>query len=357
MKRIFNLFFITIAFFTSAKAQSKNKVYIKASELTLIGKLLPGKNTYHRLDTADYPSIPSNVKRLLTHSAGMAITFTTNSNTISAKWCVSPTKGGANMTAIAAKGLDLYIKKAGKWQFAGVGSPKDECNEGVIIKDLESGEKECLLYFPLYDKIVDPQVGIDEGSTIKAIPNPFKKKVLIYGSSILQGSSASRAGMAYPARLERETGVEFLNFGLSGSAKMEKAVADIVASINADVYVLDCVPNSSPQEITERTAYLVNKIRSLHPKAPIVMIQSAIREISYFDQTWTKRMKEQNDNFKIEFEKLQKNGVKDLYFIPGADLLGQDHEGTVDGTHPNDLGFDRMLMVIRPVLNKLIMAH
>ena len=56
---------------------------------------------------------------------------------------------------------------------------------------------------------------------------------------------------------------------------------------------------------------------------------------------------------KLEFEKLKSAGIKDLYFIEG-ELLGADHEGTTDGVHPNDLGFDRILDVIeRPILEIL----
>lgn len=361
MRNVFKHFSIilllTASSISGVYAQTTKQVYTKASGLTLIGKVMPGKDTYRRLDTADYPAIPPFVKYLLTNSAGMAVCFKTNSNVISAKWCVSASKPTPNMSAIAAKGLDLYIKKDGKWQFAGIGSPKEQCNDEILVKNLESGEKECLLYLPLYDKIDNPEVGVEAGSSIAPIPNPFQKKILIYGSSILQGAAASRPGMAYPSRLERETGLYFVNFGLSGSAKMEPAVADVVAAVDADAYILDCVPNSSPQQITERTASLVNKIRSAHPKAPIIIVQTLVREHGYFDTVIGKHVKDQNDNIQTEFLKLQKQGVKDLYFISGKNLLGSDHEATVDGTHPNDIGFDRMIQVIKPGILKIFRKY
>ena len=34
-------------------------------------------------------------------------------------------------------------------------------------------------------------------------------------------------------------------------------------------------------------------------------------------------------------------GVKHLHYLPGDNLLGGDGEGTVDGSHPTDLGFHR----------------
>ena len=44
-----------------------------------------------------------------------------------------------------------------------------------------------------------------------------------------------------------------------------------------------------------------------------------------------------------QYELLKKQGIKDLYLIRDNHAIGTDHEGSVDGTHPNDLGFDRMV--------------
>lgn len=350
--------FIIVSLISLFQAQAQKPVYTSASALTLVGKIIPTKVLYHRIDSADYPDIPPAVKKLLTNSAGLAVAFKTNSTAVSAKWCTSSRKAGSNMTGIATEGLDLYIKKDGKWQFAGVGRPgNNDCTEYTLVKNMDNSMKECLLYLPLYDETKNLEIGVDPGSSLKPISNPFQKRILIYGSSILQGASASRPGLAYPACLSRETGLNFLNLGLSGSAKMEKAVADMIVPIQADAYILDCVPNSSPQEITERTAYLVNAIRQHHPKAPIIVVQTIIREHGYFDQAVGKRVKEQNENIKTEVEKLQKAGVKDLFLILGDDLLGNDHEGTADGTHPNDLGFDRMLLQLKPKLEAILSGY
>ena len=331
--------------------------YTKATALTLTGKVKETKRSFHRLDTADYPALPVAVKNLLTNASGIAVSFTTNSSAISAKWCVSNKNPLSNLTAIANKGLDLYIKKDGKWQFAGVGRPSADCNEDVLVKNMDLSEKECLLYLPLYDEIDQVEIGVDKNATIAASVTPFKKLILVYGSSIVQGASASRPGLAYPARLSRETGLNFLNFGFSGSAKMEASVADMVASIPADAYILDCVPNSSPEEIKERTANFVSVIRKHRPQAPIIVIPSIVREHGHFDQEAGKYGRDQNAAIAAEVELLQQQGVKDLYFINPSHLLGQDHEGTIDGTHPNDIGFDRMLQQLQPEIMIILKKH
>ena len=348
---------IMMSLFSVGMAQQRPKIaYTSAADLTLVGKIGPTEKIFHRVDTNVFDDLPAAVRKRVVQSGGLAVTFKTNSPAIYAKWCTANTIASATMTAVAYRGLDLYIKRNGRWQYAGIARPREdqECASTTIIRGMDTEEKECLLYLPLYDETTRLEVGVDDGSTMQAGAYPFRKRVLVYGSSIVQGSSASRSGLAYPARLSRETGIEFLNLGMGGSAKMEKSVVDMVASFEADAFLLDCIPNSAPALVTQRTAYLVETIREKHPDVPIIVMQSIIREHGYFNLESGKRIKQQNENVKTEVEKLIKKGIKNLHFIPADDLLGHDHEGTVDGTHPNDMGFDRMIQVIKPKLLEVL---
>lgn len=328
-----------------------------ARNLTLIGKAWDTEPFYHRLDTAAYPAIPRNVKVLATHSAGLAISFVTNSSKVAAKWCTSSRVPGDNMTGIAVEGMDLYIKRDDRWQYAGVARPQTHmCSEAVIVEHMAQGEKECLLFLPTYDETLSLEIGIDSGATISSGPIPFKKNILVYGSSIVQGASASRPGLAYPARLSRETGYNFINLGFSGNGKMEQEVADMIAPLPMDAYMLDCVPNPSPDEVLARTANLVKTIRKYHPHVPIIAIQSVAREKGNFDQEIAARVALKDQYFKQEIEKLQEQD-SNLYLISAEGLLGDDQEGTTDGIHPNDLGFDRMLQKVKPVVMQILAKH
>src|SRR5690606_27105593 len=134
------------------------------------------------------------------------------------------------------------------------------------------------------------------------------------------------------------------------------AVAEMIAAMPADAIILDCVPNSSPEQITERTADLVRIIRKKHPDVPIIAIQSIIREGGNFDRSIADRVTKQNANFQREIGQLQQTD-RHLHFITADGLLGTDHEGTTDGTHPNDLGFDRMLQKIRPEVERILQQY
>jgi lysophospholipase L1-like esterase len=315
-------------------------------------------DSYHRIDTVRYNTLPSHIKRLLTNGAGLFVTFKSNSSYIKAKWCVTESKALNNLTPIANKGLDLYIRNAeGKWQFAGVGRPGKTCSEYTLVENMDKSEKEFLLYLPLYDEVKDLEVGVADGARFAALPNPFNKKIIVYGTSIVHGASASRPGLAYPAQLSRNTGLNFINLGMSGSAKIEPQVADMLAGFGADLFVLDFVPNSTAEIVEERTASFIRTIRASHPETPVIVIQSIVRESGYWDKKIGERVEKQNRQIKIEFEKLHEAGDENLYFIEGKSLIGDDHEGTVDGTHPTDVGFSRMLEKIQPVVEEVLKKH
>jgi hypothetical protein len=47
-------------------------------------------------------------------------------------------------------------------------------------------------------------------------------------------------------------------------------------------------------------------------------------------------------------------GVKNLYYLEGEHLLGDDTEGAVDSSHPTDLGFMRQADAFAKVLGPLL---
>jgi lysophospholipase L1-like esterase len=355
MKIFLSILFIFIAGLTYGQTEETSQYH----HLTVYGKAEDNGNSFHRIDTNRYPNIPGNVKRLLTNGAGLFVSFKSNSEYVKAKWCVTSRGVSPNMTEIAYKGLDLYIKnKEGKWQFAGSGSPAGkECNEYTLVDHMDSSEKEFLLYLPLYDEVKSLEIGVSNVAEFEELHNPFEKQILVYGSSIVQGASASRPGLAYSAQLSRNTGLNFVNLGLSGSARIEPAMANMIAPMQADLFILDFVPNSTADIVEERTESFIKKIRSEHPETPIIILQSLVRENGFWNQEIGERVRKQNEQIAIEFKKLQDQGIKNLYFIEGKDLLGDDHEGTIDGTHPTDIGFSRMLEKIQPVVVEVLKKH
>ena len=356
MKRIV-LSLISLLVFLSMSAQ--NVHYVNAEDLTVIGKAISTDRAFTRIDTTVYKFNDKVIDEYACHSTGLAVLFATDSPFIKAKWVTSEKNASENMTAIAQKGLDLYIKKDGKWIFAGVGRPDMEKgpyydrHEGTIVKSMASGRKECLLYLPLYDRLDSLFIGIEEGSYIQAVENPFKYRIVVKGSSVTHGLAASRPGMTYAARFARDNGFYCFNLGFSGKSKLQLEYARYLADIQADAFIFDAFSNPSAEMIHENFDRFVDMIRASHPHTPLIFMQTERRESRNFD-TWREDF-EAKKQAAAEQEVRERMKVdKHIYFLTSEDFLGHEHIATSDGSHPTDLGFTYMLESIEPKILKIL---
>jgi lysophospholipase L1-like esterase len=160
--------------------------------------------------------------------------------------------------------------------------------------------------------------------------------------------------MVHSAILGRRFHHPHINLGFSGNGKMEPELAALLAELDPGVYVLDCLPNMTAAEVTERVEPFVQRLRLAHPATPIVLVEDR----SYADSFLITAKHERNETsrvaLKAAFERLKKSGVKNLHYVKGANLLGSDGEGTVDSSHPNDLGFMRQAEEFARVLGPLL---
>lgn len=292
-------------------------------------------------------------------SAGLCVRFAAETPSIQARWTVlKKNLAMPHMPATGVSGLDLYGKLPdGRWQWVANGRPTAESNSQVLAGALPAGEREYLLYLPLYNGVSSVEIGLPKAVKLKkadAYPAGRAKPVVFYGTSITQGGCASRPGMVHTAIIGRKLNVPVVNLGFSGNGRLEKEVGELLAEIDAAVYVLDCLPNLNAQGVAERTEPFVKALRAARPNIPILMVE---------DRTYTNAplnpgaLKTNTDNraaFKKAYESLTADGVKGLTYLEGGKLLGDDGEGTVDGSHPTDLGFlrqaDVMIAALEPLL-------
>ena len=358
-KICFLVFFLLIAI--PVLSQDNPYKYVDASGFNTIGKVLPTAKPFVRIDTSRYRDDDKVIMRYAEHSTGLAVLFRTDSRNISARWVTSASAVRANMTTVSQKGLDLYIRQGEKWVFAGVGTPsvKDghlDAHESLIVGNMAEGMKECLLYLPMFDRVDSLSIGIDQDARIESMDNPFRFKIIFKGSSITHGISASRSGMTYPARFGRDNGYYVCNLGFSGKSKLQKYFAGILADAQADAFVFDAFSNPSAAEIRERFDGFVDVIREAHPQTPLIFLQTERRETRNFNEKVEKR---ESDKQAAAEEVVRRRMLtdKNIYFIDSEEFLGYDHIGTVDGTHPNDVGFSRMLECIEPAILEILEGY
>ncbi|HBK72070.1 MAG TPA: hypothetical protein DDZ39_10530, partial [Flavobacteriaceae bacterium] len=232
------------------KETKKDFQYYKGLNFTIKGKFHKEEN-FSRLPIKYKRVVRSEVWNLSKKSSGISIQFETNSPNILVKWKLSKFSEYLNMSKVCTSGIDLYCFIGNKWQYVSSGIPSDYKNEQLLISDMDTTSKVFLLNLPLYDGIEKIEIGIKNGFKISKNSDHFtsKKPIVFYGTSITQGGSASRPGLAYPSIISRNLNIETINFGFSNNGKFEKAIGNALCEIDASMYVIDCVPNSSPKVI------------------------------------------------------------------------------------------------------------
>lgn len=347
----------------SSMLHSQETVYHDASTLNVIGKAIPTIKPFTRIDTSAYKFNDEVIEEYACHSTGLAVLFATDSPFIKAKWQTSPKNASENMTAIAQKGLDLYIRQDGEWVFAGVGRPKMDkgpeyaMHSGTIVKEMAPGRKECLLYLPLYDRLDSLFIGVADNSYIEPLDNPFRYRIVVKGSSVTHGLAASRPGMSYAARFGRDNGFYCFNLGFSGKSKLQKEYAEYLADIeDVDAFIFDAFSNPSAEIIHKDFDRFVDIIRAAHPETPLIFMQTERRESRNFD-TWREDFESRKQAAAEEEIRERMKTDKHIYFIPSDDFLGDEHIATSDGSHPTDLGFTYMLESISPKILKILRKY
>lgn len=318
------------------------------------------KTYYDRLPSKAEGVVRAPVWSLSQDSAGMLVRFRTNASQISARWTVrKPNLAMNHMPATGVSGLDLYVRDAeGKLRWAAVGRPSATTNQQGLLSNLEPEWREYWLYLPLYNGVESVYLGINEKAELAKdeLWPAESKPILFYGTSITQGGCASRPGMCHPAILGRRLNRPTINLGFSGNGIMEPEVAKLLAEVDPGVYVIDCLPNMNAAQITERIEPLVKTLRAAHPDTPIVLVEDRTFANAHLVTSSREHHTASRAALKTGYDHLISAGVTGLYYIPGETLLAADGEGTVDGSHPTDLGFVQQADAMEPILKEALAA-
>ncbi len=357
MKRVLSAIFAIV--FLAYTASAEQLKYVDATKLGIHGYTKQTeKSPYYRFDHTPYEGFNKTIISHSKKSAGLYVVFKTNSSQISASWENVKHRMGDNMTGVAQHGLDLYIKVGNEWKYCAVGRvstlPEKNSRTKTIVKNLAEGEKECLLYLPLWCEVTKLEIGVDQEAYIEGLPTPFKHKVVVHGSSITHGASASRPGMTYAAVMSRNLGINFVNFGFSGECKMQPQFLEFLKSVECDAFVFDAFSNSSLQIVKERLDNFVAELVKAHPGKPLIFLQSPCNTESRFDTEQWGRRQAINSEAARRMKILQKR-YKDVYFLDVKDVLGKD--GSIDNSHPTDLGFSRFVAAYQPKIAKILRKY
>jgi lysophospholipase L1-like esterase len=370
MKRISILILLFFFFFCTASFSQTAATYkwldpAKAGFPVIEGQAWPNEtaNTYDRFPARAEKNLNPNVWNISHSSAGLYIKFKTDAPNLIIRYKVKGDFAMSHMPATGVSGLDLYaLDPNGKWCLApGSFSFKDTITyrfSNIKVSAAFPGRSyEYRLFLPLYNSVSWLEIGVPAGNMFNFMPLSKEKPVLVYGTSIAQGGCASRPGLAWTAILQRALDRPLVNLGFSGTGLLEKSVIDLMAEIDAKIYVLDCMPNLisfSDQEIEKRLLAAVQGLNKRHPRVPILLVEHSEGNVDgLLDTGRNADYNRVNKILALTYSKLITTGTKNVYLLTNKEI-GFDINSTVDGVHPNDIGMEKYASAYEKTIRAII---
>jgi lysophospholipase L1-like esterase len=301
------------------------------------------KEAYDRLPAKAEALVRKEVWNLSRHGAGLYLKFASNTDEIVIRYTVSGNKEMYHMPSTGVSGLDLYAKTpSGPWVWAGARASMGDTITYRYTDLNQDPNREYTLYFPLYNHVNWMEISYPKGKAFTIIEPLKQKPIVVYGTSIAQGGCASRPGLGWTNILGRKLDKPMINLAFSGNGRLEKEVLELIAEIDAEMYVLDCLPNLAGAEymqgeLKRRLVHAITFLQARKPGIPILLNEHA----GYTNESTSDVRKSvyqaANKVLAGVVDSLRSAGTRNIY-LQTKEEVGQGIESTVDGSHPNDIG-------------------
>lgn len=316
-------------------------------------------SAYQRLPQRAKATVRPPVWGLSQQTAGLYVKFYTNAPSIQVKYQVTGGFSMPHMPSTGVSGVDLYTTDSegrqfwcqGNYQF---GDTVRYNYQNLTYRNNHDKGSEFTLFLPLYNGVKSLQIGVPEGSRFDFLRPSAEKPVVIYGTSIAQGACASRPGMAWTNILQRRLDMPVINLGFSGNGQLDEAFFELLAEIDAALFVIDCMPNMTG----DRTSLIGPRMKKglqllrAKSKAPILLVEHD-GYMGYFTSD------QRGDDFKrtnVELRKVydeMKEEIGNLHYLTFEEL-GLSMDSQVDGVHATDLGMQQYADAYYPKIVSLL---
>jgi hypothetical protein len=174
-------------------------------------------------------------------ATGLHFKFATTATTVHVRFTMKPENGDWLWAFNGHSGIDMYVQDSetgGAWRWA-TSSGNNAGNEGGSMAQSALNQhggatvqftatlgvmaattvpRNVTLYLPSRGALSKVEVGVAPGERVAALSPPHpapeqQKNVVVYGTSILHGAAAGRAGMVYSSQMERYIKRPVVNLG------------------------------------------------------------------------------------------------------------------------------------------------
>ncbi|MPM72528.1 hypothetical protein SDC9_119504 [bioreactor metagenome] len=328
---------------------------VREEPFEIFGLYRPKNESVFKRMPADFANkVSTGVSELNTNTSGGRVRFATDSKYIAIRTVMKDIGNMSHMPLSGKAGFDLYTGSDKDCIYSASFMPSDSDQYGyeALYEFDKKEDREITINFPLYNGVDTLYIGLEKDAVIgKNASYKYPVPIVFYGSSITQGGCASRPGNMYPSIISRKLDSDYICLGFSGNAKGEQLMAEYIATLNMSLFVMDYDHNAPNAEHLQKTHYpFYELIRQINPELPIIMVSKPDTDRA------PQESKKRRDVIYASYQKALDNHDENVYFIDGSTLFGTDCRDscTVDGCHPNDLGFYRMACVIGEKIKEIL---
>ncbi|MBQ8081275.1 MAG: hypothetical protein IJ240_05180 [Clostridia bacterium] len=291
-------------------------------------------------------------------SAGGRVRFSTDSPFIAIRAKYRSIGRYWLLTLAASAGFDLYEDGFFGSRFVRDFRIPENVTDGyeqLIRLPVAGGMRSYTINFPIHSAVDTLEIGLAPLAQLSAgAPYRAYPPICFYGSSIVQGTAASRPGQTYEAHISRMLNMDYINLGFGGSAKGEQALVRYMASLPMSVFVCDYDHNAPDPEYLGKTHWPLYQIfRVMRPDVPYIMIT---RPNFYTAENSLGEVMACRDVIMQSYLRAREAGDRNVYFIDGAGFFADEnvYDCTVDDIHPNDIGLLRMAKTVGTVIRNIM---
>lgn len=327
------------------------------------GTYADGTPGYIRLPFKVAEATNSGIVSLYRHTAGGKVLFRTDSPFIAIHAEMPDVGHMAHFAPSGSSAFDLFaLREDGWWFHSAFLAPYDMQGGYESRMYTHLGEHDFMINFPTYSAVSRLLIGVQKGAKIAPPAWHYRndKPVVFYGSSITQGGCTSRPGNAYEEIISRAMDLDVRNLGFSGSCHAEMPMIDYIAEQPMAALVYDYDHNdASVPLLAERHERGYLAIRKKNPDLPIVIVTRPDSQPFHPEGDATAgypfNRRVCRDLIYGTYERARARG-ENVYFVDGYDFFPASlrRAETVDGCHPNDIGFYFMAKAIGAALSEAL---
>ena len=306
----------------------------------------------------------NSVQKLYTCTAGGRVRFATDSPYVVIKAECPSMRSSSRMSLMCASGFDLYLDAPdgaeSLFYRSFVPPARSEKGYESKIDFYTPGLRYITINFPTYNAVDNLYIGVKEGSYLgEGAPYREMRPMVFYGGSHVQGADASRPGNTFESMLSRFFNIDHVNLGFSDGALGEDAMADHIVSLDPSVVVMEHDYNHATLDsLKARHWAFYHRIRAARPDLPIIMASRLdFFHINQYCDDLTEQQTARRRQVVIDtYHRAIAEGDENVWFVDGSTILRGPFAdcATVDGCHPNDLGFAMEAEAYMDLLRRLL---